>query len=323
MNLFPKELLKKYIFFQCIVRIIHNFFVHVRLFFGKITTDSGTTHDQLALKDSLTYIATVFADYKKYGDITNFHGHVCELGPGDSSGVALSIMADGATQVDLADRFYSHRNALSHAQVYQALVAQNPQINKLLKSANLHDETTFPGLTRYYGPKAAGESFFKHRPSTYDFIISRSVLEHTTDPLFTLESMYHALKPGGRLIHKVDLRDHGMFTPHHHDLKFLEIPKGIYWAMTHDSGLPNRILINEYRQHISHLPGNHQLLISQLAYAGPVDPHVTFDKIPKKLLDIALTELAKHKRSFAPTFQQHMDQDLIVAGFFLIIKKPI
>jgi SAM-dependent methyltransferase len=137
-------------------------------------------------------------------------------------------MADGATKVDLADRFYSHRDAPYHAQVYQALANQNPQITELLKTANLHDEATFPGITRYYGPQAAGESYFNERASIYDFIISRSVLEHTTDPVLTLESMYHALKPGGYLIHKIDLRDHGMFTPHHHDLKFLELPRGIY-----------------------------------------------------------------------------------------------
>lgn len=322
MKLFLKEIFKKYIFLQCIVRIIHNLLGHIRLFFGKITTDSGTTHNQLSLDESLAYIHTVFADYKKYGGIPHFEGHVCELGPGDSSGVALTIMADGATRIDLADRFYSHRNASAHAQVYQALLAQNPQIAELLKTANLHDEATFPGITRYYGPQAAGESFFKMRPSTYDCIISRSVLEHATDPLLTLESMYQALNPGGYLIHKVDLRDHGMFTPYHHDLKFLEIPKGIYQAMTYGSGLPNRVLIDEYRQFISHFPGDCQLLITQLAYAGPIEPHVTFDKIPKKQLEIAFAELAKHKKNFASSFRQAQDQDLIVAGFFLVFKKP-
>jgi len=323
MKSFLKKLSKKHIFLQCILRIIYNFFGHIRLFFGKITTDSGTTHEQLSLSDSLAYINTVFADYKKYAGISHFHGHVCELGPGDSSGVALAIMADGATKVDLADRFYSRRNAAIHAQVYQTLANQNPQIAVLLKTANLHDETTFPGITRYYGPQAAGESFFKKRSSTYDFIISRSVLEHATDPLLTLESMYEALNPGGRLIHKVDLRDHGMFTPQHHDLKFLEIPKEIYWAMTHGSGLPNRVLIDQYRQCVSRFSGDCQFLISQLAYGGPVEPHVTFDQIPKKQLDIALIELAKYKKNFSSSFRHVREQDLIIAGFFLIIKKPL
>lgn len=322
MKLFLKEQLKKNIFLHCIAHITYNFLDHLRMFLGKITTNSGTMHNQLSLHDSLTYIHTVFEDYKKYAGISHFHGHVCELGPGDSSGVALALMADGATKVDLADRFYSHRDAPYHAQVYQALADQNPRIADLLKAANLQDETTFPGITRYYGPQAAGESYFKERPSTYDFIISRSVLEHTTDPLLTLESMYHALKPGGYLIHKVDLRDHGMFTPRHHDLKFLEIPKLVYWAMTHGSGLPNRILIDQYRYCASRLPGGCQLLITQLAYAGPVDPHVPFDEISKEHLDTALAGLTKHKKSFASVFHKLSEQDLIVAGFFLIIKKP-
>jgi hypothetical protein len=72
MKLFLKKILKNYVSIQCIVRIVYNFLGHVRLFFGKITTDSGTTHDQLSLRDSLTYINTVFTDYKKYAGISHF-----------------------------------------------------------------------------------------------------------------------------------------------------------------------------------------------------------------------------------------------------------
>jgi len=322
MKSFLKKQLKKYTILQCLVRVIYNILSHIRFCSGKITTDSGTTHNQLSLKDSVYYINTVFKDYKNYGSISHFHGQVCELGPGDSSGVALSILADGATKVDLADRFYSQRNVGYHAQVYQALAAQNPQIGDLLKTANLQDEGTFPNIKRYYGSQAAGESFFQGRSSTYNFIVSRSVLEHATDPLLTLESMYRALKPGGYLLHKVDLRDHGMFTPDHHDLKFLEIPQSIYWAMTHHSGLPNRVLINRYRACVARLGGESRFFITQLAYAGPVEPHVPFNEIPKKLLGTALSGLEKHKKKFSSVFRNLPENDLIVAGFFLILKKP-
>jgi len=322
MKSFLKDQLKKHIALQCIVRAVYNFLNQIRLRVGKLTTDSGTTHSQLSISDSLTYINTVVEDYKKYAGIPHFHGYICELGPGDSSGVALAILADGATKVDLADRFYSQRDPAYHEQVYQALATEDLQIADLLKTANLQDEATFPGITRYYGPQAAGETFFQERASTYDFIISRSVLEHATDPLLTLESMYQALKPGGSLLHKVDLRDHGMFTPHHHELKFLEIPNLVYWAMTHHSGLPNRILIDQYRACASRLSSSYQLLITQLAYAGPVEPHVIFDEIPKKQLNTALIELAKRKKDFASSFQALTENDLIVAGFFLILNKP-
>lgn len=322
MKSFLKKQLKKSITLQCGFRIINNVLSHIRMSLGKITTDSGTTHNQLSVKDSLSYINTVVEDYKNYANISHFQGHVCEVGPGDSSGVALTILADGASKVDLADRFYSQRNITYHAQIYQALAAQNPGIAELMKTANLEDETTFSDMTRYYGPQAAGETFFKTRPSTYDFIISRSVLEHTTDPLLALESMYNALKPGGCLIHKVDLRDHGMFTPDHHDLKFLEIPEFVYWAMTHHSGLPNRILMDEYRQCASRLPGECQFLVTHLAYAGAVEPHVPFDKIPQNLLDVALAGLTKHKKNMASPFQKLPTSDLIISGFFLILSKP-
>lgn len=321
MKSFLKEKLKKIFVIQCIVRVLYNLLTQISLRFGKLASDSGTTHSQLSIKDSLTYINTVVEDYKKYAGISHFYGVGCELGPGDSSGVGLAILADGATKIDLADRFYSQRNAGRQAQVYQALASQNPQIAERLKTANLQDETTFPGITRHYGPHAAGESFFQKRYETYDFIISRSVLEHTTDPLLTLESMYHALKPGGLLIHKVDLRDHAMFTPYHHDLKFLEVPDIVYRAMTHHSGLPNRILIDQYRECASRLSSDCQFLVTQLAYAGPVDPHVPFDQIPAIHLELAFRELSKYKKNFATSFQKLEERDLIVAGFFLILGK--
>jgi len=317
-----KSYLKRSFTLQCFVLIFRNLYNNIRQFFGIITTDSGTTHAQLLLSDSLAYINNVFEDYKKYANISHFHGHVCELGPGDNVSVALRILADGAQNVDLADRFYSHRNFSDQAKIYEALIRQNPKIAQHLKTAYLKDETTFPGIARYYGPQAAGETFFKKRPMTYDFIVSRSVLEHTIDPLQTLRDMYQALKPGGMLIHKIDLRDHKLFTPFHHDLKFLEIPQAIYWAMTRHSGLPNRILIDQYRTSVSNLPGTYQFLITHLAYEGPVEPHVLLDQIPKKQFQDAIIRLAQHKQCLASSFQTLKDDDLIVSGFFLIVKKP-
>lgn len=322
MRRFLKKQINEHAILRCILSIIHNISNQIQMFFGNLKTDSGTTHSHFSVADSLSYIKMVMEDYKKYAKISHFHGNVCELGPGDNSGIALMMLADGAAKVDLADRFYSHRNVDNHAQIYSALANEDKRIAAILKLSNLKDESTFPGVKRYYGPSAAGETFFEKRISSYDFIISRSVLEHTTNPLLTLELMYQALKLGGTLIHKVDLRDHGMFTPYHHDLKFLEISNPIYWMMAHHSGLPNRILINQYRDCASRLSQDHQLLITQLAYAGSVEPHVPFDQIPQEQLHLALNSLSKHREKFASSFQKLSENDLIVAGFFLILHKP-
>ena len=45
-----------------------------------------------------------------------------------------------------------------------------------------------------------------------DVIISRAVLEHVFDLDTAFGAMHRLLKPGGRMAHKVDLRDHGLFT---------------------------------------------------------------------------------------------------------------
>lgn len=317
-----KQHLRKKISLLVFKRIISNAINNILWSIGWIKSDSGMTHNKLTVTQSLAYINDVFSDYKTHAHIPNFYGHVCELGPGDNAGVALKILRDGATQVDLADRFYSHRDTIYQAQIYQAMASNDPNIAQILKGSNLFNERTFKGITRYYGKEAAGEVFFKSRPSTYDFIISRSVLEHTTDPLLTLESMYHALKPGGTLIHKVDLRDHGMFSPTFHDLKFLEIPRPIYWAMTYNSGLPNRVMIHEYQNCTSKLNGKCQYFITQLAYAGPIEPHVPFDQISKDILEKAYSGLYQHHRNFTKEFKKLPKEDTIVAGFFLILTKP-
>ena len=77
---------------------------------GSSLSDSGATHSNNSKNESLAYIKEVFDDYKTYGGVENFKGTIAEIGPGDNFGVALSMLADGAGQVDLLDRFYSKRD---------------------------------------------------------------------------------------------------------------------------------------------------------------------------------------------------------------------
>jgi SAM-dependent methyltransferase len=315
-----KQKAKQSYYLTCGFYIFNNFKFTLKRWLGNITTDSGTTHHSLSLQESLDYVQTVFNDYKKIAGIKKFHGTVAEIGPGDNVGVALCFLADGCTRVDLADRFYSKRNSSKQAAIYKALASSWPGVGKTIKGCNLEDDSSFPGLQRYYGPKAAAEQFFS-QPNVYDFIVSRSVFEHLDDPIRALRSMVRALKPGGMLIHKVDLRDHGMLSSYFHELKFLEIPDVFYRLMTWRSGYPNRILINQYRDYVEALKEDHTFFVTQLAGAGPVIPHVPFEKIPASFLKKALNYLAVHKHKFSKSLRQLKDQDLIVSGFFLVLKK--
>ncbi len=190
----------------------------MRLLAGKIGTDSGATHATFSEAESLSYIEEVFTDYKKYGGLEKFFGRASEIGPGDNAGVALLMRRDGCSQVDLVDRYFSHRNPEQQGKIYEA-IAQKYELDSL-RTKNYWDEQALVGITWKIGQ--AAEVYFRKCARTqgqvYDFIVSRAVLEHLYDPLDALHEMITCLKPGGRMFHKIDFRDHGMFTPTCHEL---------------------------------------------------------------------------------------------------------
>jgi 2-polyprenyl-3-methyl-5-hydroxy-6-metoxy-1,4-benzoquinol methylase len=59
------------------------------------------------------------------------------------------------------------------------------------------------------GIEAANTEF---EPATFDLIISRSVMEHTYQSDAAFRVMDWLLKPGGKMLHKIDFRDHGIFS---------------------------------------------------------------------------------------------------------------
>ena len=70
-------------------------------------------------------------------------------------------------------------------------------------------------------------------------IISVAVLEHVYDPDASFDAMHRLLKPGGLLLHEVDLRDHLMFSSAGcHPLTFLTFSPSVWRLMTSDSGRP-------------------------------------------------------------------------------------
>ena len=232
----------------------------------------------------------------------------------------ILCLADGCESIDLVDRFYSKRDADQHAAIYQALIERYADRFAKLGDLDVNDETTFPGLRRYYGESAAAESFFTE-PDRYDFIVSRAVLEHVYDPRRAIVSMVAALKPGGMLLHKVDFRDHSMFSEHMHELKFFEVPDVLYPHMTRDTGRPNRVLINTYRQVLSDVIPDHSLLVTRLAGVGDIDPHLPYDQIDLGRRRQAVDFVRSVRSKFCHSLRAVSDEDLSAAGIFLVARK--
>jgi SAM-dependent methyltransferase len=286
---------------------------------GNYLTKSGAAHADRDLEESLAYIREVFGDYKQYSGLNTFYGSVAEVGPGDNSGVGLMFLADGCTNVDLVDRFYSKRDPAIHANIYQALFDQYEAL-KEVGEYHYGEDLNLDSLNIKYGPDASAEEYFDTQES-YDFIVSRAVMEHVYDPGLSIARMANALKPDGYMLHIVDLRDHGMFSENFHELKFLEVPDCIYSRMTGWTGLPNRVLISEYRSVLETLPLTYTLLVTGLAGVGKFTPYLEYNEIPADSRKQSLGYMKSVKSKFAKNIKRLPDEDLCVTGIFLVARK--
>ncbi len=226
----------------------------------------------------------VFGYYKTFSGRQKFHGVAIEIGAGSSNHMAELMLSAGCEHVDLLDRFFN------------------------APDGNLK-------ITRHV---AAAEEFFCV-PERYDFIFSAAVLEHLYDPLLALQKMAAALKRGGAMIHIVDLRDHGLFSPLN-DLSFLRLPDWMYWPFCVRGG-PNRVRMSDYRRCLETLALPFSIYVTQLAGSDRqfLDAPCTLDSLEQ-------AESAKHARAIRPRLAARFsgcdDADLMVSGIAIVATKP-
>ncbi len=286
---------------------------------GHIESTSGMAHAGRDPASSVAYIDEVFGDYRQYAGVMAFHGRVAEIGPGDNCGVALRFLGDGCESVDLVDRFYSKRDERQHERIYRAILNRHPVLEARIGTASVLDEDQFSGIRRHYGSGAAAEVFFQDHGG-YDFIVSRAVLEHVYNPPLAIRGMASALNPGGMLLHKVDLRDHEMFSRDGHELRFLEVSDWLYQRMTRHSGRPNRVLVDQYRAALRESGLEFRILITRLAGAGDITPHLVYEAIPGELRRKSIKYVRTVRKRFAKAVRGLTDADLSVTGIFIVAR---
>tara|TARA_B100001093_G_C26836825_1_gene1018714 strand:- start:169 stop:1119 length:951 start_codon:yes stop_codon:yes gene_type:complete len=309
-----RELAKKSIAASCLYYLYDDWRTGRQIALGNIETESGARHSLMSTKDSISYIRKVYNDYLAYGRVQKFQGRIAEIGPGDNFGVALLLLTHGAEEVDAIDRFYSKRDHDTQWKIYSELCSEEGLENPFLGDPG---EITLQGLG--YHPGVAAEEFFAARREYYDVILSRAVLEHLFDPIGALRDMAKSLKPGGILIHRIDLRDHGMF-PNHHPLTHLTINELIYRRMTSESGRPNRILIHRYREWLEESNLDGKICITRLAGIKNEFKPVCWDDIPNRTRNKALTAVQQVRPKLARNLRNVSDEDLAVTGIVLTAK---
>jgi SAM-dependent methyltransferase len=226
------------------------------------------------------------------------HGKIAEVGPGGNAAVALHLLANGAESVDLIDRFQFSHNRSKLDELYR-------------RFDNFSDLSS---VKFHVGEQASAERFF-NSGRKYDAIFSCAVLEHLSDPISALSAMASSLNPGGRMVHQVDLRDHGMFSSAgKHELTFLTIGDWIYGLMSEARGRPNRVLIDCYRRTLSACNLEFRVLATHLIEIGKLPEPMELDQIAKTLLEQARESVARIRPKLIERFRRMQVDDLIVSG---------
>lgn len=291
----------------CAYYLIDDWRARRRLASGRIETRSGRRHAALDLAASLAYIERVADDYLTYAGRAAFAGRVAEIGPGDSFGVALLALERGAAEVHTVDRYRTTRDPAREAAIHGALAARH----------GFDEATSRARIFEHAGQPA--ETYFARTDLAFEWIVSRAVLEHLYDPLGALDAMLARLAPGGVMVHRIDLRDHGMFDGH--PLTFLTVPERLYGAMTRGSGRPNRVLAPAYRAWLARQGVAGSVRVTRLVgVADEVAPAPWGDLNPTARA-CACTAVSAIRPRLAAPFRAMVDEDLAVAGIVLVVTK--
>jgi SAM-dependent methyltransferase len=282
---------------------------------GDISADTGQRHADLNVEESIAYIERIYRDYLSYGQTDRLLGQIAEIGPGDNFGVALLALANGARKVIALDRFYSRRDEDAQRRIYAELARRHDL------SGQFDGEPAERNLRNVeYRAGQPAEEFFRSSGLRFDHIISRAVLEHLYDPISALDDMANTLEPGGSLIHRIDLRDHGMFAGLH-PLTFLTVPDAIYRRMVQNTGKPNRVLIDTYRRWLERSGLQGDIRITRLAgRKDELEPRPWQD-LPADARADALKAVADIKHRMIGRYRALPDEDLAVSGIVLYAHK--
>jgi SAM-dependent methyltransferase len=279
---------------------------------GTARSDTGATHARLSVEQSVAYVDAVFEDYARHGlggpDAVRGK-RVLEIGPGDSLGVALRLLAAGAAEVVCVDRFRIERNGERERAVYRALGADP---GPALASGALR---VLEGVGVEDAPPIASEGRF-------DLVASCAVLEEVDDLEHALGAVDRLLRPGGRTVHRVDLRDYGIFTAAGgHPLAFLTVRHGLYRAMTAGSPSPNRALASDYERALRELGHDVELLVTQVLGGEPTEPRSRLEAgVDYGEPERALVEAIRPR--LRPRWRERPLEDLLVCGILVRSRKP-
>jgi SAM-dependent methyltransferase len=169
---------------------------------------------------------------------------IIEIGPGPFNTVALLLYAAGARQVISYDKYAYEVDTTFERKLYQALGSLLTESERDRLHTIIDPETGLLRSSQEAVIRISGGDF-RDLLSLYrgkaDWIISRSVLEYMDDLSAVMKTCVALLGPDGKMAHKVDLRDDGMFSLAGLEPRtFYRIPAPIYRLMISHTYRPRR-----------------------------------------------------------------------------------
>ena len=252
---------------------------------------------------------------------------VLEVGPGDDLSVALRFLAAGAAEVTCVDRFRFEVDPDWERAVYRVVLEELDEEGRerlggvIDADGRLERHSDRLRVISDAGIEDAARAL-EH--GSFDLIASVAVLEHVYDLEASMRAMDDLLAAGGRMVHYVDLRDHGMLSAGgHHPLEFLTIPERAYRLMTSHTGAPNRERLSSYRALLRDLGHDAELLVTNVG--GATDDLVPYRAELDPERDVGRAMLASIDRlrpRLAPPFASLGTEELAVTGILIRSRKP-
>ncbi|MCK4327344.1 MAG: methyltransferase domain-containing protein [Candidatus Diapherotrites archaeon] len=223
------------------------------------------------------------------------HGKtVLEIGPGNSSALALNFLANGAAKYIMVDKFprvfdtefqkdFFRKESAFYLEKYGRKVA------KFIKGGGLDGRHT----------KFINEGV-ENMPSvpdgSVDIVVSVSAFEHVKEVKESLSEVSRVLAPGGVLVSQINMQDHYNFNS---PFRFLKYSDFAWRCLLTKEGhsYTNRLRIDDF--------------LGLMAEAG----------LGATVLSSDNWEGALDKRAFAPRFREKKESDLRIMSATIIAKK--
>jgi SAM-dependent methyltransferase len=297
---------------------------------GQIGQASALNPPESGLARDIAKTRAIFQSYLSYAGWKESQiagKRILELGPGYHIGVPLLFAAHGASYVAGLDKFVPFQTGPYFEKFYSQLRDTLPNKEKADFDGAIQLQPGLalrPGRVQYIYRKELAEVVTELGSGAFDLIGSNAVIEEIYDPESVFRAQDRLLRPGGLMVHKIDLRDYGIFTKYGFPaLEFLTVPEWSYRHMAEASGQPNRRRVNYYRDVARRLGYACTIYVTHIL---GVENELTLPKqaIQRNLdySDYSLQMIREIRPRLAAQFRELSDADLLVQGIYFVARKP-